>query len=169
MARSGREAALKAFNAVASELGLDTVALRAHNNEIGAFWKELCKHLKPEHLEAVAAAKREYLEHNGIADMPEQLLKHTCREEHLEQYDADGAVPSHRKIDQSFYNDAKRAFRLSAKAFMLTFNSVAFVLSKALWEAFRAWVLEGFAKFGASAWNATLEVATTGAVHLLLL
>lgn len=51
----------------------------------------------------------------------------------------------------------REAFRLRAKAFMLTFNCVAFAISPELWAAYHAWVQERSAKYKATYWSATLE------------
>ena len=63
-----------------------------------------------------------------------------------------------------------QAFRLHSKAFMLTFNCLAFVASPELWQAFQAWVEDRKAAHDVTFWSATMEEslhsANDGRVHL---
>ena len=51
----------------------------------------------------------------------------------------------------------KQTFRLQSRAFLLTFNCLAFVASWELWSAFLEWIKERAERFKAKVWSCTLE------------
>lgn len=164
--RTAREAAIRELNSVAESVAAEQLPLRATNDDIEKFFRELCKKISSDELQQVSDARKKYLDNGGTGSMPADLLAKLETPEST-QHDEDGVVPSHKKMEQSFYG--KRPFRLCAKAFMLTFNSLGFLVSEDLWKAFRTWVQERAAKFGAEFWSCTMELSThaadTGRVH----
>ena len=167
--RCNRDAALRALNEVAAALGLDAVALRAKSPEIVAFYKNLCASLPHEHVPAVRAATVKWSDSGG-AQLPDKAL--TKLEQQLDDNlpDGDGEIASHRVLQQQYYGARRGAFRLQSKAFMLTFNALAFVASPELWAEYQSWVEEQARRHEAAYWSCTLELSTraqeNGRVHL---
>ena len=167
--RGVRDAALRSLNEVAATLELPTVTLRASSKDIIAQYKTLCSKLCHEHVETVRAATDKWHAHGGC-DLPTAALASLERELSDETPELDGVVHSHRILQQEFYGARKGAFRLCSKAFMLTFNSIAFVSSPDFWAAYQAWVEERARHHEATYWSCTLEISThsqdAGRIHL---
>ena len=68
-------------------------------------------------------------------------------------------IEGHHTLQQSFYKGAGK-FRLRARAFMMTYNSLAFVLSPRQWDDFLVFVKGRAEKYNATYWSCTCEVST---------
>ena len=91
------------------------------------------------------------------SDRSEPGLAHEVGDEEMYQAQSDvdmcEAVPMHGCPRSS----PKKPFRLCARAFMLTFNALAFASSAPEWQAFQAWVEDRQKQFKATYWSATME------------
>lgn len=165
--RAGREAAIRALNAVAHDLGVQQISCRPSPDEAAELWAHICKVATEEHHGALEAARAGWLEHNGAGVMPESLLHSGVAD------DSSDLVESHRTLlagPAQGKKKKKAGFRLRSKAFMLTFNSTTFQPSRALWDDVLAWVKDRAATHGATEWSAALErstqSSTAGRVHI---
>ena len=172
--RSCRDEALRGLNVLASELQIGTVALRASPADVQEFFKQLCLKAEPQHMAALRANRDKWLQHGG-ADFPDSQLKAAERRVGSaagqgEEEALASAVPSHHMVAQSFYTASRNTFRLSARAFMLTYNALAFALSPKQFNDFEEFVQKRANEFGATYWPAALETSehslVQGRVHL---
>ena len=166
--RAEREAAIKELNSIAADFSVDPIALRSKQSEIEAFFKKVCSSITADRVDEVIAAREKYINAGGQGDLPTDALAKLQRAAGEAEADVDGHVPSHKKLTQSLY--AKTPFRLHAKAFMLTFNAIAFTVCAKLWDSFQAWAVERAKTFAACSWSCTMEkslnAAEAGRVHL---
>ena len=138
--RDLRDSAVKGFNALAQELNIPTIAKRSSNSDVLGLYKNLCEKAEAEQLKTLRAEREKWLA-NGGCDLAEAVLKAAdrrttdavCQDGDEE---AAGLVSGHHILKQTFYNVGQQAFRLRARAFMLTYNSLAFLQSLAFWTEF---------------------------------
>ena len=167
--RLGREAAIRSLNAVARDLDLNTLPCRPSPDAVTQMWGRLCKAAVPENYEALEAARTGWLQNNGGGSLPTDLL-------HGEAFDdvdhGSGVLEGHRTLAAALPvpKGKKAGFRLRSKAFMLTFNSIAFKEGKELWDEFLGWIHTRVTAHGATEWSAAAERSThssdEGRVHL---
>lgn len=163
--RAGRGAAIRAFNALASEFEVEEVVSRATGAQVRDLYVSVCKAVPGERAEEVADARRQWCT-NGGEDLDESLLPDagpSCDDDDDDLPDGQPPLEKHRYLSAA----VGRQFRLKSKAFMLTFNSSAFdqVSPDKLFESFREWVIERAAKYGATSWSATAELASRTHLH----
>ena len=125
--RKERNGAVGDLNGLAEEAGLDKVDYRVAD----LYVRLAAAGLPPSSIERLRSARARWCD-NGGGELDEGLLAGEAPE------DDEEGVPGHYEVR------AKRGkpFRLRARAFMLTFNSLAFTLSPDLWLAFHQWVQE---------------------------
>ena len=108
-------------------------------------------------MERLRAARDKWCTHGGGGDFDAHFL-----EQEAQESDQEGDVQGHHEVR------ARRGkpFRLKARAFMLTFNSLAFAASPELWASFQQWVEERKERYRATYWSATGDFhACRGAPH----
>jgi hypothetical protein len=154
--RERRRDAVKSFNNLAVASSLDALKIRPAPTELQSLYAKLCKALPQARWEELKAARLTWCD-NGGADLDLGLLPGAGTQDADKATDdcPDGAepLPSHTQL----VSLQGRAFRLHSRAFMLTFNSMGFVLSVGLWTSFCAWVVAKAKEFKAKHWSATLE------------
>ena len=131
-------------------------ALVLPQQKVRVLYENLCGQLDGAALGDLAVARRAWADNGGGGDLRSELLQ--GREPHDDEdfTDTSGVLPNHKLVQQSFYA-SKKGFRLRARAFMLTFNSITFTLCLGLWTSFLNWVKQKAIEFNASEWSATLE------------
>ena len=154
--RDSRVGAVKILNEIATSVGVEGVLTRASASKVQALYEKLCVHVSGDDIAKLAAARDQWTDNGGGGDLPLDMLPDLHTDMNDEDVQSTDMLPGHRVLQQSLY-DATKAFRLKARAFMLTFNSRMFTVSLALWDTFAAWVKQKAAEFGASEWSATLE------------
>ena len=154
--RDARVDAVKLMNRIAAAVGVDEVTTRASAAEVQALFATLCEHVAGEDVNDLASAREQWVQNGGKGNLPAELLPDGNAENADEDVDPGGVLPGHKVLQQSFYT-SRKAFRLKARAFMLTFNSQAFSVCSILWSAFLSWVKGKAVEFGATEWSATLE------------
>ena len=142
--RENRAAAAKLFNNLAADFSLSAVRVRPTADELTTLYEELCEVASPERLADLKAARALWCEHGG-ADLDASCLPADAAAaagaEAVEDGEHPGGahpLPGHAQL----FDATRRAFRLCSRAFMLTFNSLAFAAGPGLGEAFRTWVEE---------------------------
>lgn len=171
--RASRDQAVRQLNRLATYLGVETAALRATPEEHGGLYLRVCAAACSEHRDDLLHARELWLSHGGQAVFPEGVLP-TMPHDELPAGAADDGDDAGESTSLDAHRDltagGPRGFRLRAKAFMLTFNSLVFVTSPALWKSFLVWVKGKAAEFHAQYWSATMECsersAQEGRVHL---
>ena len=160
--RGRREEAVTALNELAQGVGIDTLHIRAPGAAVKQLFLKLLQNIGDDELDNLRVARTLWCENGGQA-LPEVERKPAPTG------DDEAPVPGHGTLQQSFYK-AKGGFRLQSKAFLLTFNCLAFVHSQELWSAFKAWVQDRCQKFKAKFWSCTMEASVhshdVGRVHL---
>ena len=126
-------------------------------------------------LETLKTCRGEWLQYGGC-ELPESLViaagKRTAAASGAWEHEQDaGRVPGHSVLTQSFYpSKLNNGFRLCARAFMLTYNSLALVLSPKLWVDFELFVQDRVKVHGATYYSCTIELSETsediGRIHL---
>ena len=154
--RDDRSGAVKEMNRLAATIGEDAISTRSSAANVRVLYENLCGQLDGAALGDLAVARRAWADNGGGGDLRSELLQ--GRELHGDEdfTDTSGVLPSHKLVQQSFYA-SKKGFRLRARAFMLTFNSITFTLCLGLWTSFLNWVKQKAIEFNASEWIATLE------------
>jgi hypothetical protein len=144
------------MNGLAQTVGVEAISTRSSATKVRALYETLCTLLDPPALGNLSLARDEWLKNGGGGDLHLELLDGT--EANAPEDDADTAqlLYGHKHMQQSFYG-AKQPFRLQSRAFMLTFNSLRFVLCLELWASFLSWIKLKVSEFKASEWSATLE------------
>jgi len=172
--RIAREAALKKLNELAAAAGLDRVKTRAGGDEVVSFYENLCNHSTHAERAALEVARSQWIENGGI-ELPEGCLPKDEGEAENEDGGTETPFPGgempvdgHRRLH---HNGGKKDFRLRARAFLLTFNSLAFAADpSSVWVSFVQWSKERQKKYGATYWSATMEESleseAEGRVHL---
>ena len=154
--RNARVDAVKIMNSLASAVGIGEVTTRASAAKVQALYEKLCEHVLGDDLKELVVARDLWTKNGGGGDFCAALLQDAGIDVLDEDVQATGLLPDHKVLQQSFYN-ARKAFRLKARAFMLTFNSQSFTSCPRLWTEFSAWVQQKANEFGATEWSATLE------------
>ena len=164
--RTGREAAIRALNAVAHDLGVKQISCRPVAGEVVKLWERVCKVATADHHDALETARAGWLEHNGGGALPESMLHGGVVDSNSDM------VNNHRTLLATPAKGKKKkiGFRLQSKAFMLTYNSQTFQAGQAFWDGVLAWVKDRAATHGATEWSAALELSTqsstAGRVHI---
>ena len=149
--RAQRQTAIKTFNMLGAEIGADPLIARPSREAVENLYRRLCENLPSERTDALRSARKRWCDNGGAGDLPENLLLEEADDG--DEVDVSDALPNHGcpRVTQ------KKPFRLCARAFMLTFNALAFASDAAEWRAFHAWVEERKTRFKATYWSATLE------------
>ena len=162
--RSKRDTAVALFNDLAAVCGAEKVTYRPSSPELKELFKKLLHDLPDESLDKLREARETWCS-NGGTELPE-VVRATL----ADGSDDTGVVVGHRTLQQEFYNKSKGSFRLQSKAFMMTFNSLKFEPTAALWTRFVGWVKDRCEKFRAKYWSCTMEESLhaheIGRVHL---
>ena len=163
--RGQRTAAIKALNALAEEFELDAVPVRPAPQEVVDLYSALCDAVPAERAPELCAA-RDLWTSNGGGGTFSAVPGHGAEEDAGDGPDGRERVPGHAECRAQ----SGQAFRLKSKAFMLTFNCLAFVASPQLWQEFHSWVEDRKTAHGITYWSATMEEsvhsADAGRVHL---
>jgi hypothetical protein len=155
--RAARAAAIGALNGLANARSVAPVGSRSGHQVVIELYAQLCQVVAGDEVEELSHARSQWCT-NGGGDLDESLLpvaaSQPADEARLEE-GADGAepLPFHRSLTVA----AKKSFRLCSRAFMLTFNSLAFLVSDELWTAFCDWVKAKCVQFHAKYFSATME------------
>ena len=164
--RSAREQAVKDFNSLAARVDLQPLTSRPDPAAVVALYGSLCGAVGAADVATLRAACKLWCG-NGGASLDESLLPGDAAA--VDDVDFPGGeepVRGHRRLHAA----RKPAFRLRAKAFMLTFNSLLLVANPELWSAFHTWVEERKQRYRATYWSTTMETsegsADEGRVHL---
>ena len=131
--REERDGAVGDLNGLAEEAGLDKVEYSAGPEAVADLYVRLAAAgLPPSSIERLRSARARWCDNGGGGELDEGLLAGEAPE------DDEEGVPGHYEVR------AKRGkpFRLRARAFMLTFNSLAVTLSPDLRLAFQQWAHE---------------------------
>ena len=137
--RDSRVGAVKILNEIATSVGVEGVLTRASASKVQALYEKLCVHVSGDDIAKLAAAHDQWTDNGGGGDLPLDMLPDLHTDMNDEDVQSTDMLPGHRVLQQSLY-DATKAFRLKARAFMLTFNCRTFTVRLALWDAFSAWV-----------------------------
>ena len=154
--RSNREDAVKLFNKLALQISKPAIPIRAGVEDVRKLYEVLCSELE-ERGELIRA--RSLWVDNGGADLDESLLivEDAAPEDEQEGFPGgEQPVSGHRRLHTAV---ASKSFRLRARAFMLTFNALAFVADDAFFNNFVVWVDERRKRFGATYYSACLELS----------
>ena len=157
--RIERAAAVRRFNVLAEEFGIDQVPARPSVDEDQALYASLCEVVPAERVQELASPRGQWCD-NGGDELDEALLAVlSAAEDDLPE--GNNPLPAHKFVASV----PGRAFRLKSKAFMLTFNSESFEVgpSDELWAQFCSWVVDRAWVHNATHWSATIEKA--GRVH----
>ncbi|CAK0801881.1 unnamed protein product [Prorocentrum cordatum] len=163
--RGRRSEAAKAQNSLAEEFELDTVSLRPTAQAVVDLFTALCDVVPAERAPELCAARDKWVENGGGGSFP-GLPDPGADEDADDGPDGSERVPGHAECRAQ----AGKAFRLKSRAFILTFNCLAFVAPPELWQACQSWVEGRKKEFGITYWSATMEESLhstdTGRVHL---
>lgn len=164
--RDAREAAVRAFNLIARNAGLGPLASRPAPEAVIEFWRSLRSAVPAEEVQALERARQLWCDNGGVNLEDSLLQPDEGSELGIPFPGGEEPVPGHcRQVRAD-----TPGFRLRSKAFMLTFNSLAFVASPDQWAAFQGWVEERKQRYRATYWSATLETSEAavenGRVHL---
>ena len=149
---SARRAALRKLNGVVSGLDMDSLCVNAKAPDpqvLLKLWRFLARReLEQPLAEQCRQAVEAFIANGG--QLPEGFT--VCAERNGVAMPEEGSpvVPRHKVLRSSF--------RLHSRAFMVTYNSLAFTL--ATWGPFLEWVKAFAVKNGARAWAACLEEST---------
>ena len=165
--RTARTNAVKIFNELASAANLTRIAARPPAEAATTLWVSLWKAVPPESRDQLLAAKNSWVENGGAGEFPEAPLPgDEGAADPEDTHVTSEIVDNHRVLQQTFYPaPAKKAFRLHSKAFLLTFNSIAFTASIELWGEFTAWIKERVSKYKANYWSAAMEKSSHAETH----
>ena len=120
--RKAREAAIRSFNELGAEINLGPIVIRPKADAL----EPLCERLPEERRGALPTARAQWHDNGGTGNLPENLLlTDAVEEDDGEDVDMCENVPMHGCPRSS----PKKPFRLCARAFMLTFNALAFASS----------------------------------------
>ena len=168
--RTKREEALATFNELAEAVGLARVGYRATGAEVKQLFGELVDGVTEDDFPKLRGARDLWCS-NGGTELPAAIRGQKPEDIGLDGGNDGGPVAGHRTLQQEFYNKkTKGGFRLQSKAFMMTFNSLAFVVSAEFWMEFLTWVKERAQRYQAKFWSCTMERSLRaheqGRVHL---
>ena len=170
--RNAREKAIKLFNGLALSLELDAIPVRASPEDVAELYETLCEHGADEHVEKIAEARTLWMSNGGSELNEEPLIARVASQETRDE-EAASAFPGgeepvrgHHRV----HTASGKEFRIRARAFMLTFNCLAFVAEQSLFLQFEQWLEERRKHFGATCFSACMEESTQaveeGRVHL---
>ena len=161
--RGRREVAVKTLNCLAEEFEVDAISARPKVEDAVNLYTTLCDTVPAERAAELCAARDLWIANGGGGAFPEAPGADQDAEDGPDGRERD---PGHSECRPL----AGQAFWLKSKAFMLTFNCLAFVASPELWQAYQAWVEDRRTTFGITYWSATMEESVhstdTGRVHL---
>ena len=167
--RSNREDAVKLFNKLAMQVSKPAIPIRAGGEDVRKLYEVLCSEL--EDRRELTRARSLWVDNGGV-ELDESLLVVEDAEVEGENEGFPGGeqpVSGHRRLHYPVVA-AGKSFRLRARAFMLTFNSLSFVADAAFFKDLVAWVKERVKRFGATIYSACLEQSEhsddEGRVHL---
>ena len=173
--RGVREDVLRSLSELAESLELTPLGYRPQNASIQTLFKEVCAKVDADQLLSLKLLRDRWLQ-NGGCELLESLIggaeKRTAAAAgSWEQEPEAGRVPGHHVLTQTFYpRKAAEGFRLCARAFMLTYNALAFVLSPKLWGDFQDFVTDRVKVYGATYYSCTIETSDNavdiGRIHL---
>ena len=150
--RTKREDAVKQLNVVASAIGVDPIAVRSNMEDVAEHFSALCSEATAEHRDRLLGAASQWVENGGDdldltivpggevaegADMGAESLLFPGGEEPVQGHSRIHKIPG-------------KAFRIRSRAFMLTFNAVAFTATAALFEKFVLWLQGKMQEYGAT-------------------
>lgn len=140
--RKARESAVKKFNELAKQAKANTLGYRPSAEAVQTLFKLLCASLPAEARPALRTARAEWVDNGGGGELPEHAIPSDeappANSEEPEH--ASTVLEAHRILPQTFYATSRKEFRLCSKAFLLTFNNLAFANTPAQWNAFLEWV-----------------------------
>ena len=160
---------MRSLNAVATEVGVDAIPLRASVEEVRGLYRAVRSVANGPAKLTVSQAKDSWEQNGGavLGGSDTELETEVLGDQAPETLDDEDVV-----VDgHSHKPTAAKGFRLQAKAFMLTFNCLLLVHSKKFWDEFLAWVKAKAEEFRATWWSATLEQSLhsddgPGRIHL---
>ena len=133
-ARRGRRSeATKALNSLAEEFELDRLSHRPQAQEVVDLFSALCDVVPAERAPELCAARDLWIENGGGGSFS-KLPDPGADEDADDGPDGRERVPGHAECRAQ----AGKAFRLKSRAFMLTFNCLAFVASPELRQAYQS-------------------------------
>jgi len=174
--RKNREAAVRELNELAAANGLEDsqIATRAGEQTASALYKLLTKKLPGEKLVELRAVRQKWVD-NGGGSMPEEWLPALQSPAPMPEAQADAIQEAEAETAEALPDepaetsgehihshgppptDQDAKFRLRARAFLLTFNSLLFAAVPDIWQLFLNWVQERCKSFAATYWSATME------------
>ena len=166
--RQLRDAALRSMNELAGNMQEQRIALRTDNATVESLYKRLCKseNATVEHLEQLRIARAQLLENGFSGSLPENLL---VKADLAFVDDGEYEEPETDLVMAHGPPASGAAFRLRAKAFMLTFNALSMIASPETWAALQSWTEERAKTHKATFWSCTVEESTNsqeqGRVH----
>ena len=152
--RKNRDRACQTLNALATEAGAERLGYRPAGEAVAELYQKLCEALPRESIPRLREARALWCNNGGAGELDEELLTHAPEAGDADS-DGEEQVPGHHQLKAT----RATAFRLRARAFMLTFNALSLVASPAMWAAFQEWVEGRKEQFHATYWSATLEIS----------
>ena len=142
-----REAALRALNLLAEEVGVEPVPLKTAGRKVQKLMKKVeARCVDDDKVGRLRAAATQWKENGGVLDA---RIAPALVEEAYEDDNSllPAAVPRH--------NILLAGYKVHSKAFMVTYNSRTF--TPQVWPRFHAFMKSMAGKLGASGWTACLE------------
>ena len=140
--RNAREKAIKLFNVLALSLELDAIPVRASPEDVAELYETLCEHGADEHVEKIVEARTLWMSNGGSELNEEPLIARVASKETGDEEEASAfpggeePVRGHHRV----HTASGKEFRIRARAFMLTFNCLAFVAEQSLFLEFGQWL-----------------------------
>ena len=159
--RNVRDQVIKDLCQLADQMGVNKPKVRPSSDEMNELVENLAGAVPEDQIGNLKNLVQRWMDHGGSSV---DLAKFEPGVEELAPAaDSDALVPSH--TTQAW---SAAGYRLGSKAFMLTFNCLAFVASVELWVEFHAWVEDRSKQYGSKYWSATMEESghsSEGRVH----
>jgi len=148
-----RRDALESLNAIASELGVSTVPLKASSKKVEKLLKKLDKRAGDDEIaQRIRAAAHIWTANGGQLQVALLPVGREVRDADAEGFQPAAApIPAHKVLLPEY--------RLESKAFMLTCNSRSFTADT--WARFARFIQTTARRIGAAAWAACLEETLT--------
>ena len=136
--RKARDSAVRKFNELAKAAKVEAAGWRPSAEVVQTLFKLLCTKLPAEARPALRVARAEWVDNGGGGELPEHAIPSdeapAAPSEEPEHVST--VLEAHRILPQTFYATTRKEFRLCSKAFLLTFNNLAFANTPAQWNAF---------------------------------